>query len=141
MSASYTRLFVHLVWSTKLREPFITPAIASRLNGFLSSRCVALKCVALAAGGMEDHVHALVGLHPSVAVAKLVRELKASSAGFVHRAFGQPQFEWQTGYGAFTLRETEVELVRRYILDQRRHHTEGSTVLDWELDSPPIIPP
>ena len=137
MSSTYTRLYVHLVWATKERAGSITPELAPRLHGLLSSRCHALKCVPVAIGGVANHVHALLGLHPSVAIATLTRELKAGSSAFMHDECGVPTFKWQEGYGAFTLRETELETVRSYVRNQPHHHAETTLVEDWERVSPP----
>ena len=135
MSSSYTRLYVHTVWSTKLRARWITPAVAPRLNGFLSARCRAIDCVALAVGGVADHVHALVGFHSTVAVATLARELKATSSLFLKHALGRPEFAWQRGFGAFTVRDIDVPIVTRYIIDQPAHHARGTVDPAWE-DAP-----
>ncbi len=79
----------------------------------------------------------LVGLHPSVAVADLVRDLKACSSGFMHDECGVSAFAWQEGYGAFTLRDTELDTVRDYIRNQPAHHGEASIVTEWERVGPP----
>ena len=137
MSSTYARLYVHLVWATKGRERWITEVIAPRLHGIVAARCVALACVAVAIGGVEEHVHALVGLKPDVDVARLARELKAFSSAFMHREIGVEQFAWQAGYGAFTLRDAELDAVRRYVREQPRHHADETTVPDWERSAPP----
>ncbi|MFO0607935.1 MAG: transposase [Polyangiales bacterium] len=72
---SYTKLLVHLVWATHLRDPLIDAAIRARLHGYIGARCKEFGCLALAVGGVDDHVHLLVRLHPDVAVARLAREL------------------------------------------------------------------
>lgn len=145
MSSSYTRLYVHIVWSTKHRARWITPAVAPRLNGLLGARCRAIDCVALAVGGVEDHVHALVRLHTTVAVATLARELKASSSLFLKHELGLPDFAWQRGFRAFTVRDTDVPIVTRYILNQPAHHARGAVDPAWEdsaaLDDDPADSP
>jgi REP element-mobilizing transposase RayT len=136
MSSSYTKLFVHFVWATKFREHTITPVLAPRIHGYLSSRCRAMNCFPLAVGGVSDHAHVLVWMSPEVGVAQLARELKAPTTRFIHRELNLPEFAWQEGYGAFTLRESEVELVRRYVDNQARHHSDGSVVEGWEQSQP-----
>ena len=137
MSSTYARLYVHLVWATKGREPWITLDVAPRLHGMIAGRCVALGCVAVAIGGVEEHVHALVGLKTDVDVARLTRELKAGSSAFMHGEIGVDRFGWQEGYGAFTLRDTQLDTARRYVRDQPRHHADGTTLDDWERSTPP----
>ncbi len=125
------------VWATKLREPWIDPSVAARLHGMIASRCQHVNCVAIAVGGVEDHVHVLVGLHPTVAVADVARDLKATSSTFMRRECNRPEFEWQEGYGAFTLRDTELDVVRLYIRKQPEHHAAGDVVDEWERVAPP----
>jgi REP element-mobilizing transposase RayT len=137
MSSTYARLYVHLVWATRGRAPWIVPSVAPRLHGLVAAWCVELGCVAVAIGGVEDHVHALVGLKTDVDVARLARELKARSSAFMHHEIGVEDFAWQDGYGAFTLRDTELETVRRYVVEQPRHHREETTLVDWERVAPP----
>ena len=89
---SYTKLFVHLAWSTKLRAPSVTAEFAPRVHGYLSTRCRELNCLPLAVGGVADHVHVLVWLSPVIDVARLARELKAPTSGFIHRMLGRSDF-------------------------------------------------
>lgn len=114
----------------------IERAIERPLHDHIGYRCRALGCTALATGGVEDHVHVLVRVHPAVAVADLVRDLKACSSGMLRRVFGRSEFAWQAGYGAITLRRCEIETVREYIHRQREHHARRATHRAWEpLDS------
>ena len=136
MSSSYTQLYVHLVWTTFGRSPLLHASVHAALNGYLHARARALECQLLAAGGVEDHVHVLARLHPTIDVARLVRELKAPSSGYVRRHLGHSHFSWQDGYGAFSLRKEEVATVRAYIGEQPRHHREGTLVEPWEATLP-----
>lgn len=140
MGSSFTQLNVHLVWATRRREPWLVTELRPRVLGVIAARCVALNCLAFAVGGVEDHVHVLVSVHPSVAVADLARELKATSSGFVHYDCGVRAFAWQEGYGAFSVSQSDVDAVRRYVLDQVRHHADRSLVDAWERVSPPPRP-
>jgi REP element-mobilizing transposase RayT len=88
--------------------------------------------VALAAGGVEDHVHMLVGLRPAMAVSDLVRDLKVATSPFIARELKLDGFAWQTGYGVFSLRDVGLEIVRRYVCNQPAHHADGSTIAEWE---------
>jgi REP element-mobilizing transposase RayT len=132
MSTSYTRLFVHLVWSTWQRQPWLDSALRLRVHGQIAAICRSRDSPALAVGGVSDHVHVLVSLHPTVAVADIVKALKVGTTPFVKTRLKIPDFAWQDGYGAFTLRDVEVDNVRRYILQQELHHTSNSVVDEWE---------
>jgi REP element-mobilizing transposase RayT len=134
--ANFTELFVHLVWATRDREPSITRALEARLHARLAAKCRDLRCNPIAIGGIADHVHVLVALHPTISVSLLAKELKGASSHFVtHVAVPGSPFGWQTGYGAFTLRHDELPTVSAYVRQQARHHSGGSLVPDWERTS------
>jgi putative transposase len=77
-------------------------------------------------GGVEDHVHILTSCSPRVALADFVRDIKANSSKWLHEDQGQNGFAWQTGYGAFTVGNSQVGAVREYIHAQREHHRQRS---------------
>jgi len=137
MSAAYTRLFVHLVWGTKERRPFLGGWRARRVHGLLDRLAHLNGCMPIAVGGVEDHIHMLTAIPTTITVSDLVRLLKIGSSQFVARDLKVPDFEWQSGYGAFTLRETECEIIRRYIVDQPVHHANTTTIDEWERTSAP----
>jgi putative transposase len=137
MGASYTDLFVHLVWATADREPLISKEIEDIVYRTIAARCRGLGCVPMAIGGVADHVHLLVGLSPTVTVAELAKDVKGASAHAVgqHVRSG-PAFRWQRGYGAFSLRREDTAIVRQYILGQEQHHARGATLPGWEPPAP-----
>jgi len=133
MRAPYTQLYVHLTWSTWDRLTLINEIIQSRLFATIANKCRQLKCEPLAIGGMEDHVHLLVRLHPTVAIATLVKEVKGTSSHLVtHELTPGEFFKWQGGYGAFTIRKEDVPRLKAYIENQELHHAEGSLQVNWE---------
>jgi REP element-mobilizing transposase RayT len=133
MSASHTELYVHLVWATQGRAPAITPKIEDLLRATLIDQCRKLGCPPLAIGGIEDHVHILVSLSPTVAVAALAKQLKGASAHAIARQFAEETtLRWQAGYGAFTLRKGDLPTVRSYVLHQKEHHASRSITDEWE---------
>ncbi len=132
MSSVYSRLFVHLVWATWNRRPVFDDRKARRVHGRLARLCHNFDSLALAVGGVDDHVHLLVALHPTVPVSVLVQGLKVSTSQFIAQKLAVAGFAWQEGYGVFSLRDTDCGIVHRYILLQRMHHAEGSTVPEWE---------
>jgi putative transposase len=120
-------LHVHIVFSTKHREPLITPDLASRLYGYLGGISRGASAPLVAIGGVEDHVHLLVSLGRVWCVADLVRDLKANSSKWVHEEFPErPQFAWQAGYGAFAVSKSNVEAVKAYIERQEERHKKQS---------------
>jgi REP element-mobilizing transposase RayT len=123
MPSSYLSHHYHWVFSSKHREPLITPALKPRLYEYLGGTIRGLGGLLLVGNGMPDHVHLLVRLGATRAVADVVRDLKAGSSGWVHDTFpGMSGFGWQTGYGSFVVGRTELDTVRAYIENQVEHH-------------------
>ena len=124
MPHSYTNLLYHLVFSTKDRCPLIDETLCSRLYEYLGGTIRGLGGIALEIGGIADHVHLLVKLRQDRAVSAVLRDLKANSSGWVNQRelIGARSFAWQTGYGAFTVSESQVEKVKQYIRRQESHH-------------------
>lgn len=123
MSSTFTNLNIHIIFSTKNRAPRIDSAFADRLYAYIGGITRNLDCPALAAGGIEDHIHLLISLHPSVALSDLVRDIKANSSKWLHEDV-KTEFEWQRGYAAFSVSESAVPDVRAYIANQREHHAK-----------------
>lgn len=133
MREPYTQLYAHLVWATWDRLPLITPEIEPRLYGHIIKKCRELKCIPIRIGGIENHTHLLVRVHPSVAIATLVKEVKGSSSHLMtHEIAPNSFFKWQGAYGAFTVRKVEVMQVRDYIANQKQHHRDNTLWEEWE---------
>ncbi len=123
MPSTHTSLHFHLVFSTKNRAKLITENLRNDLYGYLGGIVKNLGGVALAIGGIEDHVHILVGLTASHRLDYFMRELKASSSGWMRRE-RDPNFAWQNGYGAFAVRAANLDRVKNYIHNQAEHHAK-----------------
>jgi putative transposase len=133
MRTPYTQLYLHLIWSTWDRLPLVTKEIEPRIYAAIAEKCRKLKCDPLAIGGTEDHVHVLVRLHSTVAIATLVKEVKGTSSHLVtHQIAPDEFFKWQGGYGAFTLRKEDALRLAVYIENQKQHHTDGTLQTHWE---------
>ena len=127
MPDSYTNLLYHLVFSTKDRRPLITPDYEVRLYDYIGGTVRNMGGISLELNGTVDHVHLLTKLRPDRAVSDVLRELKASATGWMHDVFpALKDFCWQRGYGAFTLSQSHVESVRRYVSGQKEHHEKIS---------------
>ena len=123
MPQSLVSLNVHVVFSTKSREPFIDADLAPRLYGHMGGILRNTGSVLLAIGGVADHVHLLVSLGRQSCIADLVRDVKSNSSGWVHETFpDRTRFAWQSGYGAFTVSKSVIERVKAYIAVQEEHH-------------------
>lgn len=133
MRTPYTQLYVHLVRATWDRLPLITPAIEPRIYACIAQKCRELKCVPLAIGGIEDHVHLLARLHTTTGVASLAKEVKGASSHLVtHEITPDEFFKWQGAYGAFTLCKRDVPQVLAYVRHQKQHHAHRALIEEWE---------
>ena len=120
---AHTNLQVHFVWSTKDRRPLSTEDFQEDLYAYIGGILRKRKHVLLAAGGIEDHIHLLVGMHQSQAVADCVRDVKSISSSWIHERFTKLKaFQWQVKYGAFTVSASSVDSVKAYIANQKEHH-------------------
>ena len=122
MSQSLANLLTHVVFSTKGRRPLIPPDLMPRLHAFLGGVVRAEGGQPLGVGGTEDHVHLLTRTPPRIAVSDLVRVVKSVSSRWVHEEIGLTAFAWQSGYGAFSVSQSNADDVLRYIAGQGEHH-------------------
>jgi REP element-mobilizing transposase RayT len=122
MPQSLSRMVVHLVFSTKNREPFLRDReLRTRLHAYMAGILQELHCEPVLINGFEDHVHVLCNLSRTLSLAKVVEELKKSSSKWMKEQ-GLVGFYWQAGYGAFSVSQSNVESVRNYIAGQEEHH-------------------
>jgi REP element-mobilizing transposase RayT len=127
MANTFTSLHYHIVFSTKNREPLVTRDIEQRVWEFLGGIARQNKMKALRVGGMEDHIHMLVGAPPTIAPFRIARLVKGGSSGWIKAAFPHlRKFSWQDGYGGFTVSKSHVPEVSDYIDNQRKHHSNRS---------------
>jgi len=118
---------MHCVFSTKERRKLITMDLQDRLYPYLGGIARENKMKALAIGGVEDHVHALVSIPSTMPIAKAVQLLKGNSSKWIHDTFPNRRlFEWQEGYGAFSIAVSDVKETVRYIESQKDHHQRRS---------------
>jgi len=122
MAHTYTNLLTHVIFSTKDREPLITPVLHEDLLAYVGGILRELGGALRAANARPDHVHLLCSLPPTLATADALRVVKTNSSRWVHRVRNDRGFDWQTGYGAFSVSASLVPAVVRYIGDQEKHH-------------------
>ena len=127
--STFASLHYHIVFSTKNRHPTIEDTWLSRLHDYLGGIVKSLDGFPQGIGGIEDHVHLLVGLRPTHCISDFMRELKKSSSNWVHETIDCKKFQWQEGYGIFSVSPTAREQVKAYIANQREHH-RAKTYLD-----------
>jgi putative transposase len=123
MPQSLSSILIHLVFSTKNREPFLTANIDVELYPYLASIFKALKSPALIINGTADHLHTLLSLSRVITIADVVEEVKTESSKWIKtkgREFRN--FHWQSGYGAFSIGQSQVPTLKCYIGGQKEHH-------------------
>ena len=127
MPHSYVSNLVHCVFSTKERRKSIAPDIKDRLWAFIGGIARENQMKALVVGGTADHVHALLALPATMAVAKAVQLIKGGSSKWVHDTFPMHRhFAWQQRYGAFTISISHLDWTIAYIRAQQQHHRRRS---------------
>lgn len=121
--STYTNLYIQIVFAVKRRESLVLQSWENELYKYITGIVQSKKNKMLAINGMPDHLHFFVGLHPSIAISDLVREVKKSSNEFIKQNnFVPGKFSWQEGFGAFSYSKSDIDNVVKYILNQKEHH-------------------
>jgi putative transposase len=120
---SFVSCLIHCVFATKERRPFIKPALQQCLWPYLGGIARENKMKALIVGGVDDHVHALISIPSTLSIAKAIQLLKGNSSKWIGDTFPEHRhFEWQEGYGAFSIGISGVDETIKYIANQSEHH-------------------
>jgi len=123
MAQSLARNLIHLIYSTKNREPCLTAALRPKLFAYQAGILRECESPAIVIGGNSDHVHTLFTLSKNHTLCKVIEEVKKGSSKWMKAQGGEfAGFYWQNGYGAFSVSESHVTRVRRYIEEQVEHH-------------------
>lgn len=132
MAQSLARVLVHVIFATKDRAPYLMKPFRDDLYRYLMSVLQDRGCQPIAVGGVEDHVHLLFALSRTISLAKLVEVVKTSSSKWLKtKGEGLRMLAWQGGYGAFSVSQSQLLAVMRYIRNQEAHHRRHS--LEEEL--------
>ena len=123
MANTFTSLHYHMVFSTKNRERWITSDVEERIWSYLGGIAKENKVHPIQIGGIEDHVHLLLGAPASLAPSKIAQLIKGGSSAWIHETFPNMKgFAWQDGYGVFSVSKSNIPGVVDYIRGQREHH-------------------
>jgi putative transposase len=124
MSQSLSRIFVHFIFSTKDRFPFLIDTdVRKQLHAYLAGIFNELESPSLEVGGMEDHVHILCRLSRNYSVSEIMNKAKSNSSLWAKQLGGRcAKFSWQSGYGAFSVDPSQIDSVQEYIQNQAGHH-------------------
>ena len=126
MAHTFTNLLSHVIFSTKDRLPLLTPDLRADMLAYLGGVIRNLDGKVIGSNARPDHVHCLLSLSPTLAVAEALRVLKSNSSLWAHETRHRANFAWQTGYGAFSVSQSNVPAVVRYIRSQEQHHRKVS---------------
>ncbi len=125
MANTYSQIYYHIVFSTKNRIDRIKPEIEDRVWAYIGGIARKHKITPIQFGGIDDHVHGLVGSPPIYSPSQVAKYLKGDSSKWIHSEFQDMQdFAWQDGYGVFTVSKSEIDRVVKYIQNQRVHHAK-----------------
>jgi len=123
MAQTLVCLRVHVIFSTKDRRPLITPEVEPELYAYMAGTAKNLESRSLATGGTSNHVHLLLSQSKNIALSHLMEEIKKSSSKWIKtKGATLRSFSWQDGYGAFTIGQSQVDALKRYIAGQKERH-------------------
>ena len=123
MANTYTQLYFHIVFAVKGRNNLIAVRWKDELNKYITGIISNKNQKLMIINGMPNHVHLLIGTKPTCNLSDLVRDIKANSSKWINeKQFVNGKFEWQTGFGAFTVSQSAVNDVLDYIKNQEKHH-------------------
>lgn len=123
MSQSLSKMYVHIVFHTKYSQPLIDQQIEKELYAYIGQIIKENQSQPIRINGVENHIHILAILSKNIALSKLVEEIKRHSSRWIKtKGSNYENFKWQGGYGVFSVSQSGVENVKRYIDNQKEHH-------------------
>src|SRR5579862_644558 len=126
-------LYIHIVWATKHRQPYLTPEIEAAVYKLILTEVRSAGYEILALNGMSDHVHLLLQCGPQIDLSRLMKQIKGLSSAMVNEMHGtRHAFRWQDGYYAATVTPSHLPKIRAYVENQKEHHQNNTTSPAWE---------
>lgn len=123
MSQSFTKLWIHAIWATKNRQELIDYSIEKKVYDYIHDELIELGCPVRIINGMPDHVHVLFLQNSQKTISDIVKQIKGSSSHFMNEGeFILEKFAWQRGFAAFSVSESQLDVVFNYIKNQKHHH-------------------
>jgi len=130
---SHTEVYVHCIWATRRRTPFVVPTLERRVHRCIQSQARTLGCTVLALNGMPDHIHLLVRVPPTLTTVHLIQQVKGASSRLMNEVCTLTEaIYWQEGYSAFSISRSHLARVVAYIKAQKQRHTDGDLWEEWE---------
>lgn len=132
MAGTFSQVYIQVVFAVKGRENLISKEWKNDLMKYISGIIRKKEQKSIIVNGVSDHIHAFIGLRPSMAISDLVRENQNNSTNFINeRRFLQRKFSWQEGYGAFSYAHSQIDTVYNYILNQEEHHRNKTFRIEY----------
>ncbi|RNC86013.1 MAG: IS200/IS605 family transposase [Balneola sp.] len=133
MSHSKNKVWVHAIWSTKNRMPFISSDIEKKVFDFIKNEFDRLECSLQIINGVPDHIHCLFLLNQNKSLAEVLKQIKGSSSHWINQNdLTSSKFAWQTGYAAYSVSESLIKRVHSYIKNQKQHHLKKTFTQEYE---------
>jgi REP element-mobilizing transposase RayT len=134
MAQTYYNIWLHIVWSTKDRFPFLSSEIRKKLFTHIDDIATEKGYHLSLVNGIEDHLHCLFSLNPKFAISKMVNDIKGESSHWINEQnFLKTKFNWQRGFSVFSVSESNINKVRKYIKNQQEHHKKITFMEEWNL--------
>ena len=125
MANTYHQIYLQLVFAVKYRAAVLDKAWREKVQGVMGNLINETRCKSIIVNGVEDHMHCFVGLRPAVSVSELMKTVKAKSSKYINdHKLTIERFEWQEGYGVFSYRQRDVDMIYKYVQNQEEHHQE-----------------
>lgn len=132
MPNTYTKIYIHAVFAVKGRENIIGKAWKEELYKYICGIVNGNKQKVYAINGMPDHIHILLSIKPDVSLSDLMKDVKASSSKWINsKGFIKSTFQWQVGFGAFSISESQLDKVINYIDLQEEHHVKKTFTQEY----------
>ncbi len=132
MSHSYNKIWIHAVYATKFRAPLIHRTIEKMVYNHKREQLLEMGCPVRIINGMPDHVHLLFLQNPKMPITDILKQVKGNTSHWINEEnITDEKFAWQTGYAAFSVSESQLEKVYRYILNQKQHHAAKSFAKEY----------
>ena len=125
MATTYNQIYLQTVFAVKYRNAVLDKSWRPKLQGVIGNLINETGCKTIIVNGVEDHMHCFIGLRPAVSVSELMKVAKAKSSKYINdHSLTQERFEWQEGYGVFSYRQRDVDMIYKYIQNQEEHHSK-----------------
>jgi putative transposase len=134
------RLYYHLIWGTKDRLPLILPRHEEDLYNYIIGKSEHLGCIIHRVNGMPDHIHVIVSIPPKISISEYVQKIKGSTSHYLTKKYFN-SFQWQKGYGVYSISYKNLEIAIEYVKNQKEYHANSTTIdilenIKSEDDSP-----